>query len=331
MNKANKKILILILSILFLIAIFRFSEDNVDFSTFNPDWNGGMQIKDIVSENHTVISLPDREDISLLEPDKSAFVLLGPHDNFSEKDIESIKKFTDAGGLLILADDFGTGNQLLNRLSGSVSFSNQLLQDDVNFWKNSTFPIVTTDIENVSNITLNYGTSLVIRDNSMNILANSSYFSWLSSNVSEGGKRSSYPVIAELAMGKGEILVVSDPSIFINSMLPMQDNMLLLGKLVGNRTIVAFDETGRMPPVAFFNYLIKTNTSFQYLFTAIVIAFALIYIKREQIKGFGMKKTGIVKDKLILDEEHIVSDILKRHKWDKRNFMIFRNKLKENK
>lgn len=328
MNNINKKMLILVISILLLIAIFRFSENNADFSTYNPNWNGGMQIRNLISENHTVISLPNREDISLFQPDKSAFVILGPRENFSEKDIESVKKFVNAGGLFIIADDFGTGNQLLDKLSASVSFSSLLLHDDINFWKNSTFPVVITDIENASNITMNYGTSLIIRDNSTNILANSSRFSWLSRNESEGGKRSYYPVMAEITSGRGEIVVISDPSIFINSMLPMQDNKLLLGKLVGKRIYVNFDETERTPPVIAFNYIIKNNTTVQYLFAVIILSLTLIYIKRDQISTFRMKKIGAVSDMSRLDEENIVSDILKRHNWDKHKFTLFRNKIR---
>src|SRR5574341_1106756 len=148
MNKINK-ILFLILAILLLISIFRFSEDTKDFSTYNNDWNGGMQVRALVSENHKVIALPARQYITSFDPARSALVVLGPRENFSEKDMETVREFVRAGGLLILADDFGQGNQLLNIFTSSVSFSNRLLQDDMSFWKNSTFPVVSTSIGNV--------------------------------------------------------------------------------------------------------------------------------------------------------------------------------------
>ncbi|VVB88647.1 Uncharacterised protein [uncultured archaeon] len=332
MNKINRIILILVVFLILLIAIFRFSENNADFSTYNPDWNGGMQIRSLVSGNHTVMSLPGREGISSLEPDKSVFIILGPGDNISEKDKESVKKFVDAGGLLILADDFGTGNQLLNRFTTSVSFSNLLLMDDVSFWKNSTFSVATANIENVSNITLNYPASLLITDKSVNVLASSSRFSWLSANESIHEniheKRGSYPLIADIPSGHGKLVLISDPSIFINSMLPMQDNKLLLEKLVAGRIYVGFDETGRTPPIPAFDYLIRTNTSYQYLFALMVISLAFIYIKRDKISKLKMEKTVTIKDTLVRDEESIIKDILKRHDWDKRKFMLFRNKIR---
>lgn len=330
MKKINKKILLMIVSILMLISLFRFSESTEDFSTYNPDWNGGVHIRKLLSENHQVIAMPVRSDLASFEPNRTVLVILGPRGNFSEKDIYTIRKFVEAGGLLVLADDFGSGNELLNRLTTSVSFSNMLLQDDVSFWKNSTFPVAATSIGDVSNITMNYPTSLVITDKSVKVLASTSRFGMLSKNESERGQSGSYPVMAHFPYGKGEIVAIADPSIFINSMLPMEDNKRLLEELVENRTIVIFDESGRMPPVSSFNYLMKTNSYIQYLFAGFVISLAFLYLKRDKISLFRRRKTGN-QAYGELNEEYIISDILKRHKWSERKLMLFKNRLKEGK
>lgn len=327
----NKKILLLTVFILLFISILRFSENAADFSTFNSDWNGGVQIRKFVSENHNAISIPARYDLPSFEPGKTALVVLGPKGNFSEKDIELIKKFVADGGLLILADDFGSGNELLNRFTTSVSFSNMLLVDDVSFWKNSTFPVVSTGIENVSNITLNYPASLVITDKSVKVLAYSGRFSFLTKTDFKNEHAGPYPVIADIPFGQGKIVAIADPSIFINSMLQFQDNKFLLGKLVENRTTVLFDDTGRIPPIPAVSYMIRTNPYFQYLLAVIVISLAYLYMKRDRISIFRREKPISKTDGFGLDEENIISDILKRHKWDERKFALFRNKLKERK
>jgi hypothetical protein len=328
MKKINKKLLLLIASILILIGIFRFSESTADFSTYNPDWNGGVQTREFLSENHQVIVMPVRSDLASFGPNETAFIILGPSGNFSENDIYTIRKFVESGGLLVLGDDFGSGNELLNNLTTSVSFSNMLLQDDVNFWKNSTFPVAATSIVNVSNITMNYATSLVITGTSIKVLAITSSFGRISKNESERGQQGSYPVIAHFSYGKGEIVAVADPSIFINSMLPMEENNLLLEELVGNRTTVIFDEMGRMPPLSNFDYLIKTNPNIQYPFAGIVISLAFLYVKRDKISLFKRRKT----DNHAygeLNEKYIISDILKRNKWSERKLMLFKNRLKK--
>ncbi|MCX9025947.1 MAG: DUF4350 domain-containing protein [Candidatus Methanoperedens sp.] len=326
MIKINNKLLLLIVSVLILIGILRFSENTNDFGSYNPDWNGGMQIRKLMSENHQVIVMQGRGDLSSYRSNKTTFVILGPRGNFSENDTAIIRKFVETGGLLILADDFGSGNELLNRFTTSVSFSNMLLKDDISFWKNFTFPVASTGIRNVSNITMNYPTSLVITDESVEVLS-TSRFGMISKNESERGQSGSYPLIAQFSYGNGEIVVISDPSIFINSMLQMEDNKPLLEELVGNRTTVIFDETGRMPPVLSFNYLVKTNPYFQYLFAGTILSLTYIYINKRKIGVFGRKKTEI-KGYEKMDEEYIISDILKRHNWNKQKLMLFRTRLK---
>jgi hypothetical protein len=330
MKKINKKLLLLIVAILMLISLFRFSEGIGDFSTYNPYWNGGEQIRKLMSENHQVIAVPVRSDLASFEPNKTAFVILGPKENFSEKDIGIIKNFVESGGLLVLADDYGSGNELLNKMTTSVSFSNMLLRDDISSWKNGIFPSASTSIANVSNITMNYATSLVIKNDSVKVLSSSSRFSRISKNEFERGEIGSYPVICKFSYDKGEIVAIADPSIFINSMLPMEGNKRLLEELVGNRTSVIFDDSESMPYVSYSDYLIKTNPSIQYLFAGIVIFLVFIYMNRGKIVLFARKKTSN-QGHNELDEEHIISDILKRNKWSERKLMLFKTRLKEKK
>ncbi|MCX9083376.1 MAG: DUF4350 domain-containing protein [Candidatus Methanoperedens sp.] len=330
MKKINKKILISVAVIILIIGLLRFSTSSMNFSTYNQDWNGGEEIKKLISKNHQVTVAPIRSDIAAFEPNKTVYIILGPKGNFSEQDIEIIKKFLGSGGLLILADDFGSGNQLLNRLTDIVSFSNMLLQDDVSFWKNTTFPIASTSIVNISNITMNYATSLLIINDSFKVFSNSSRFGLLSENESGRGRYGSYPVIGSLPYDRGEILVIADPSIFINGMLPMEDNKQLLEELVGNRTNVIFDDSESMPYVSYNDYLIKTRLYNQYIFAGIIISVTFLYMNRSKIGMFERRKTD---DKVYgePDEEKVISDILKRNKWSEKKLMLFKNKLKEGK
>jgi len=318
MKSHHKKIFIIFCIVLFIVVL-RFSQNRDDFSTYNPEWNGGMQIKNELSENHTVISTPLTDDLSAHDPGTTAFI--------SKKDIDIMKKFIENGGLLIIADDFGTGNDLLNNLTSHLAFSNMLMLDDVNYWENITFPVVTTNITNVSNITMNFPTSLIVKDNSVKILASSSMFSWLSTGDMDRGFGSQYPVIASTASGKGTILAIADPSIFINSMLPMSENRLLLPKLVENRNIIIFDERMRMPLISVIQYHIRNNPLVQYMFAASVILLSYIYMKRERLYPIKLKEKDIQNYISALDEKEIISDIVTRNKWDDGKIQLFKNKL----
>ena len=332
MKKMNNKILLLIVSILLLTGTLRFSEteSTADFSTYNPDWNGGKEIRNLTSGNHQVMAISDRSVLASFEPNKTTLFILGPRSNFSTEDIDIIKKFVETGGLLILADDFGSGNELLNKLTTSVSFSKMLLQDDLNFWKKPAFPVATTSIVNVSNITMNYPTYLVITDRSVKVLSSSSRFGRISITESERGQSDSYPVIAYFTYGRGEIVAISDPSIFINSMLQFENNKDLLEGIAKNRTVMIFDDTDRIPLIFRFDNMVKTNPYVQYLFAGFVISLAFLYLKRDKISLFRRRKTGN-QAYSELNEEYIISDILKRNKWSERKLMFFKTRLKEGK
>ena len=326
MKNNYKKTLVIICIVLF-IGVLRFSQNRDDFSTYNPEWNGGNQIKNELSENHTVISMPFTDDLSAYDPGTTAFIILRPENNFSQKDMGIIKKFIENGGLLIVADDFGSGNDLLNILTTQIAFSNMLMLDDVNYWENITFPIANAYMTNVSNITMNFPTSLIIKDDSVKILASSSTFSWLSTGNMERGSGGQYPIIASTASGKGTIIAIADPSIFINSMLSMSDNGLLLGKLVENRNIIIFDEKMRMPLISVIQYHIRNNPRVQYLFAASVILFSYIFMNRERLYPIKVKEKDTQNYIYALDEKEIISDIVKRNKWDDGKIQLFKNKL----
>src|SRR5665648_1174763 len=129
--KNNTKVLIIVAIVIF-IGILRFSQSMDDFSTYNSEWHGGEEIKSELSKDHTVISMPEIDDLTGYEPEKTAFIILGPDENFSTTEEETIREFITSGGLFILADDFGTGNSILNNLTSEIAFSNLLVLNDVN-------------------------------------------------------------------------------------------------------------------------------------------------------------------------------------------------------
>jgi hypothetical protein len=199
--------------------------------------------------------------------------------------------------------------------------------DDVNYWENITFAVITSDLTNVSNITLNYPTSLLVNDTSVKILARSSKFTWLTRGDMGRELGGSYPVIATTSSGKGEIIAIADPSIFINSMLPISDNRRLLEKLVENRSIIIFDETMRTPPLSGIQYHLRNDPPVQYIFAASVILLSYIYMKRERLYPKKVTDKNTHYHISALDEKEIISDIVTRNKWDDGKIQRFKNKL----
>jgi hypothetical protein len=197
-----------------------------------------------------------------LAANESTIVIIGPRTLFSSQEITYLKRFIQQGGMVLLADDFGTGNQLLQGINSSIRFSHELLSD-FSFEKTPRFVTVfdlaneTDDhpiMDNVSRLLLNYPTSLTVRSSkNVSLLAWSTELSWLDSN--ENGKQDPkerqgpFPLLAVEQYGQGTLVVFSGPSVLINSMQDKLDNQEfrqhLFSFLYADRSTVLLDESHR--------------------------------------------------------------------------------------
>jgi hypothetical protein len=88
----------------------------------------------------------------------------------------------------------------------------------------------------VSSLALNYASSLEVED--LNVVARSSPFSYLDLNH-DGDRNASepvgpLPVAGQMVVGTGRLILLADPSIFINTMLAAEDNRRFVQSLLGS-------------------------------------------------------------------------------------------------
>ncbi len=213
-----------------LILTVWFFPSNDDFRVDNPFWNG---IKDIRAE-YQVQPLNSLADLPS-SPD-GATLLVIPYLSFTSTELEHLNYFASRGGRLIIADDYGHGNQILEYLGLKVRFSGQILLDPLVNYKNKYFPRIIhlqpdPLTENTDDLVFNHATSLtnITADNA---LALTSPFGFLDSNGNgtrdDGEPTGPLPVISRHELGSGQVILVSDPSLFINSM----------GKIAGNDSFI---------------------------------------------------------------------------------------------
>ena len=243
---------------------------SADFSIFNSGWNGTSDLAVLtyhlgkfapsftVQSTGTDITI---EQLALssthLDPGGSALVIIGPTKTFTTSEGTLVGDFVRNGGKLLLADDFGTGNSLLQKMGASSRFSGDLVMD-LAYEKQPEFSVLfdlTPDpvTHNVSTVLLNYPSSLIIDSASTETLASSSIASWLDTNGNRlqewGEPRGPYPMLAREHLGSGSILLLSDPSALINGMRDQMDNAVLGDNLIDEvsreRTAVYFDESHR--------------------------------------------------------------------------------------
>ena len=216
------------LVILLIIAVW-FFPSNEDFRVENPFWNGTRDAHNSY-QTQPLASLAD------LPPSPTGITLiLVPYLSGTPAELEQLSRFVTRGGTLVLADDYGHGNQILEHLGLKARFSGQPLLDPLINYKNEYFPRI-THLEpgpltgNSGNLVFNHATCL-INIAAPETLARSSSFSFLDQNDSgtwdEGETAGPLPVISHHQLGRGQVILISDPSLFINGMT-IEDNKRLM-------------------------------------------------------------------------------------------------------
>ena len=273
-----------------------------DFSIFNSGWNGTSALAistyksgKFVPSFVTRATGTDIEVVQLgfeqlgLNASSSALVVIGPTLGFSESDGDTVRDFVRGGGVLFLADDFGTGNELLEGIGASTRISGTLVMD-LAFDKKPEFSVcfdLRTDplTRNVSSLLLNYPSSLSVDATSTKTVAYSSIASWQDSNGNKerdlGEPSGPFPILAREKLGNGTVIVLSDPSVLINGMAKNLNNSVLDDNLISEistgRASVFFDESHR----GFFNPVavamkFTSSTSDEAKGLIVVLAFFLV-------------------------------------------------------
>ena len=185
---------------------------SAQFSMFNPRWDGCSEFAKLLNERGSVVPLMYPYNSIGLGGYKGILVIVGPNMEFSPLEAEEVKIFLENGGTLFLADDFGTGNSLLEKLGINTRFSKEPLKD-LFYSKKSEFPVVVR----IEEPELAVGVDKLILNVPSVIVSNKGEI--LSSKVSIVGKNMrSYPILVELKYKRGKIILLSDPSILINDM-----------------------------------------------------------------------------------------------------------------
>lgn len=246
------------------------ASSSADFSIFNSGWNGTSQLAVLtyqtgkfqpafqVQSTGTDITI-EQVDLSTvdLDPRTSALVIIGPTKPFTKAEGEHVGEFVKFGGKLLLADDFGTGNSLLEGMGATSRFSGSLVVD-LAYEKQPEFSVLfdlRTDslTTNVTTMLLNYPSSLSINTTTTAGIAYSSIASWLDTNGNRlqewGEPRGPFPMVARERLGFGNIILISDPSVLINGMRDNMDDGVfgtnVIDEVCNARTAVFFDESHR--------------------------------------------------------------------------------------
>jgi len=236
--------------VIILLAVVWFFPSNDDFRVENPFWNGTKNTESMVPAS-PLVNLSDLPS----SPGGSTLILI-PYADFTQAELEELQTFVAQGGTLVLADDYGFGNRILEYLGLKARFAGQALLDPLFNYKNEWFPKIShltpsPITSNIESLIFNHATCLTDVE-SDSVLAFSSSFSFLDLNTNqthdENEPTGPLPVISSHSLGSGQLILVSDPSIFINSMSTMESNYEFAQNITAITTSRLLIDQSHLPP-----------------------------------------------------------------------------------
>jgi hypothetical protein len=203
------------------------------YSTLNTAWNGtsGLTERGFVVVNEDLTG-------KLSSGNATEVMFLGPSRRFTSSEATAIASFVRTGGLLVIVDNFGSSNSLLETLGLPVRFDGRLLVDPLFYQKQPLFPVISdlmpSELSNgVRSLLLDYATVLnVTASGTVTVLARSSPFSFL--DLNRNGEKNldepsgAFPVLAELSFGEGAVVLFTSPASFANGLIDEQNNGALI-------------------------------------------------------------------------------------------------------
>ncbi|MDS0300302.1 DUF4350 domain-containing protein [Halogeometricum sp. S1BR25-6] len=230
------------------------------FSVSNSAWEGTSSLQQqasAVDADSTIVT--NTTEYARVDPTSSVAVILSPTRPYTPAETERVREFVRSGGTLVVAEDFGPHtNPLLDAVGARTRIDGRPLRDERQYYRSPDIVVATEVSEHpltgeVSQLTLNHGTAL--RPNGSRVLVNSSPFAYLDTNrngsLDSAESIDTYPVVTLEAVGDGRVVVVSDPSVFINAMLDRPGNEQFARLIFSGHETVLLDYSHRsgLPPL----------------------------------------------------------------------------------
>jgi hypothetical protein len=234
-----------------IVLLSYLSSTDAELSRYNSGWNGTSSFYDhLERDGGTAITTYSVLDSA--PPD--TLILVEPYAVPRREDMDTIRQFVRDGGTLIIIAKGERANTILESVGSSIRINDVNLSSVDMEYADPRMPIAYTAqdhyiLKDVKSIALNQP-SIVTGGQS---LLKTSLISWVDANnngiADEGEKLGQKTVMANETIEQGEILVLADSGILINSMdfsVSERDNNQFRKKL-GISTTLAYDTTVSKP------------------------------------------------------------------------------------
>ncbi|MCX6692468.1 MAG: DUF4350 domain-containing protein [Methanoregula sp.] len=267
-----------------LILATHLSTNSLEFSRYNTGWNGTSQFFSDL-DRHQSAGIFTTSDLALY-PKNATLLIIAPERIPTKSELDGYRAFVERGNRIILADDFGQGNEILQGIGSQIIImSGNLSSVDREYANSYSVVVYPATIETrffiPPKLMLNRPAAL----DGGTPLMQTSILSWIDIN---GDRRLNsqesvgiYPVLSFERIGNGELIVLSDPSIFINAMYSQDthdNNRDFIQRLVEqNRPVLIDQMNSRTQDAEGVNqilHVIRTNVIVEIVIFAVLLLVA---------------------------------------------------------
>jgi len=256
------RLVLAVLTVVTVIAIVvAASTSSAAFGSYNDAWDGASELREQARAVDTESELVrNTSRYTTVAPNGTLGVVLSPESAYGPAETDRLRSFVRDGGTLLVAEDFGQhANGLLDRLGADARVTGQVLRDEQYNYQSPALPVARnvsnhTLTQGVDGITLNYGSA--VAPNGARVLASTSGVAYVDVNrnaeLDDRDRVGTSPVATIESVGDGRVVVVGDPSLFINTMLDRPGNQAFVGSLFGShqRVLLDYSHAGRLPPLS---------------------------------------------------------------------------------
>jgi hypothetical protein len=261
------------------------------YGAFNPEWDGASGVSAVATETDTEYRVAfATDDYGGVDAAETVAFVISPERSYSDAEAARVESFVRAGGTLVVADDFRPhSNDLLDRVGVAARVNETPLRDERHNFRSGALPVATrtaTDpyTEDVEQLTLNHPAT--VRPNGSAVLVRSSNFSYLDRDaddeLDDDEPLRSYPIVTVESVGAGDVVVVSDPSVFINAMLERPDNRAFAAALIDphETALLDYSHVDERPPLRVALYLLRGSPLLQFFVGATVLGAVAVVSRR---------------------------------------------------
>lgn len=267
LTRARRRLPWILLVVLVVVATvtigYAAATSTVAFGPYTTTWEGTSDLRSMGdADDRELVVARNTSAYGTVESNTSVAFVFSPDERYGATDADRLAQFVEDGGTLVMAEAAGPhGNPLLEAVGAETRVDGDPLRDETHYDASPDFPETAATgahfyVNDVETVVINHGSALELPEKDATRLLESSPYGYLDQNrdgeLSDDEELARYPVGAVEDVGDGQVVILSDPSMFINVMLDRGDNRVFLSNLLEPHETVVFDISHgeALPPLA---------------------------------------------------------------------------------